>query len=359
MSAILGILAPAVAGAGQDLITVPREYDLYLSGKVVIDDGSPLPEPARMELICDARIQPQALTKPDGSFNFAVGGGKSREITGGMADRQAPSSGPKAAASQGFFDMSGCEVRAVLAGYRSSSVKLGRRSAFESPDVGTIVLSRTTGEAPAVDRHTVSASFVKAPEKARKAYDQGEQELLGAKPDPKKASKALEEAVKIDPQFAAAWNLLAESRLRLEDLTGARNALTKAIETDPEWATPCATLALLELKQGRVTEAAAAAGKAVQLVPDHAEANFYLGMAEANLGNLDKAEAALRVVVKGPEAKRFPRAFYLLGGVLAQKGQSQEALEMLQRYLELEPESKAAEAVRKQLEEWRAAGQIP
>ena len=65
---------------------------LYLSGNVTLEDGSPPPEQARIELICSGRIQPQALTKTDGSFNFRVGGDQSQEITAGSADRSQPQS---------------------------------------------------------------------------------------------------------------------------------------------------------------------------------------------------------------------------------------------------------------------------
>jgi hypothetical protein len=39
---------------------------LYLSGNVSLQDGSPPPDPARIELICSGRIEPQALTERSG-----------------------------------------------------------------------------------------------------------------------------------------------------------------------------------------------------------------------------------------------------------------------------------------------------
>jgi len=188
---------------------------LYLSGNVTLEDGSVPPEPARIELVCSGSIQPQALTKSDGSFNFRVGGNQSQEITAGSADRSQPqspvgTSGPFPAggdvvrgqpdtgarwANPSFVNMSQCEVRAALAGYRSSSVKLGRRSVFESPDIGTLVLiPLAPGEEPPRD-HLVSVNTLKAPKKAVEAYDKAVAELSKEKPNPKEASKELEKAV--------------------------------------------------------------------------------------------------------------------------------------------------------------------
>jgi len=328
--------------------------DLTLSGKVVLEDGSPPPERVRVELICDSQIQPQALTKSDGGFIFRVGGNQALEVHAGSADTTHPSSGPKPSGSLGFYSMNNCEVRAVLAGYSSSKIQLGRRSAFESPDIGVIVLSRVGPARSSLV--SVTTSYV--PPKALEAYREAEKELAKERPDAKKASKELLRAVDEYPEFPIAWNLLAEARIRMDDLEGAREALKKAIEIDPEFAAPCVTLALLELKRGNSVEAAAASAKAIQLMPDNAEAHFYHGMATMNLGDLAKAEESLRAVLGSPQADRFPRAHFLLGSVLAQEGQVQDAASHYQCYLELEPDSRAAVEVRAELQQWKKGGLI-
>jgi tetratricopeptide (TPR) repeat protein len=320
----------------------------------MLEDGSAPPERVRVELICDNQIEPQAFTKSDGGFIFRVGGNQALEVHAGSAHTTHPSSEPKPSGSLGFYTMNNCEVRAVLAGYRSSKIQLGRRSAFESPDIGVIVLyGLGTARSPLV---SVTTSYV-SPE-ILEVYQEAEKELAKEEPDVKKASRELLKAVEEYPEFSTAWNLLAEARIRMDDLEGARDALKKAIDIDPEFATPCVTLALLELKQGNAVEAAAASAKAIQLMPDHAEAHFYHGMATSNLGDLAKAEESLRVVLGSPEADRFPRAHFLLGSVLAQEGQLQDAASHYQRYLELEPDSRAAAAVRAELEQWEDSGLI-
>ena len=87
---------------------------LYLSGKVILPDGSPPPELAQMELVCRGQVQPQEYTKEDGSFNFAVGG-----ASAGSISARSSSGGPVGAsgADRSFVNMSDCQVRASLSGY--------------------------------------------------------------------------------------------------------------------------------------------------------------------------------------------------------------------------------------------------
>src|SRR5512140_1209422 len=47
---------------------------LSLSGRVVLEDGTPPPEPAMIEMRCEGQRQPQYYTNKKGNFNFRVGG---------------------------------------------------------------------------------------------------------------------------------------------------------------------------------------------------------------------------------------------------------------------------------------------
>jgi cytochrome c-type biogenesis protein CcmH/NrfG len=254
--------------------------------------------------------------------------------------------------------MSQCEVRAALAGYRSTTVKLGRRSVFEAPDIGTLVLiPLAPGEEPPRD-HLVSINTLKAPKKALESYDKAVEELNKEKPNPKKAVKELEKAIEEYPEFSDAWNLLGESRIRMNDLDKAQEALTRAVETDPGFVRPIVTLAMLELERGDLEAAIAASEQALGLIPDLAEARYYQGTAYAKQGEIEKAKTALEQVVASPEEVNFPRAHYILGVLAAQAGDVRTSVAHCRRYLELEPESDAAAAVRKQIDSWKAAGVI-
>ncbi len=324
---------------------------LYLSGKVTLPDGSPPPEPAIVRLYCPGGWQPQAYTAKDGSFNFPVGGAQQariRDSSRTLPDTPVGASGP----DRSFVSLTGCELRAYLPGYTSSKIDLGRRSVFESPEVGTLIL-RPAG--PTGDP-LVSVKTLAAPKKAQNAFRKAQEQLSKQRPDAARAARELEKAVEEYPQFAEAWNLLGETRIRLSDLSGARAAFEKAIEADPEFLPPYVMLALMELQQNNMRGAAQFADRAVALAPDHAEANYYRAVAHSELGNLAAAEESIRRVQSGVEADRYPRTHFLLGNIHLQRGDVTAAAEAFRRYLELEPNSRAAAAVRRQLADWKAAG---
>jgi tetratricopeptide (TPR) repeat protein len=308
-----------------------------------------------MELVCRGQVQPQEPTKDDGTFSFAVGGGGAGSISAVSAGGSAIGA---SGADQSFVNMSDCQVRASLAGYSSSVIQLGRRSVFESPDIGTIVLT-PLGEGGQPQRDPlVSISDAKAPSKAAKSYAKAKEELFKENPNTGKAVKELEKAVKEYPEYSSAWYLMGEAKVLTNDPDGAREALQKAIDTDPGFATPYVTLALLELRQNNLEAAAKASDLAIELVPSHAEACYYNGMAHANLGDLEKARKSLEVVAASPHADRFPQTFYLLGTIIARSGDLEGSIPHYNRFLELAPDSNMAEPVRKQIAEWRASGYI-
>lgn len=327
---------------------------LYLSGKVTLPDGSVPPGLVQMELVCREQVQPQEYAKEDGSFSFAVGGNTAGSISARGDSGAVGSFGE----DRSHVNMSDCQVRAALAGYNSSVIQLGRRNVLESPDIGTIVLT-PLGEGGQPERDPlVSVSSVQAPKKAAKSYEKAKEELFKETPNAEKAVKELEKAIKEYPDYSDAWYLLGEARVMMNEAEGAREALQKATETDPGFATPYVTLALLELSQSNLEAAAKASDLAIELVPNHVEARYYNGMAYANLGDLEKAQASLEVVAGSAHAERFPQTFYLLGTIIARSGDLEASIPHYNRFLELDPDSNTAQAVRQQLDEWRANGHI-
>src|SRR5260370_42252448 len=96
--------------------------------------------------------------------------------------------------------LTGCELRASLAGFKSDVVNLGNRRMFDNPDVGTIVLRRRAN----VEGTTVSMTTLQAPKDARKAYDKARDALRKGKTAD--ALSEFEKAVAAYPHFAAAWD---------------------------------------------------------------------------------------------------------------------------------------------------------
>ena len=213
---------------------------LFLTGKVLLDDGNAPLEPALLELVCQGSVRLQEHSTVDGSFTLRVGG----NAQGGLGDASmgspggATQSGRTGQQSGGAFggnqyfsgtptgelDLRGCELRASMPGMRSSTIQLGVRGALSDTDVGVIVLNRLDP----TDGTTVSLNSLAAPKKARDAYAKAKKELAKEKGNPSKAAKELQKAVKIFPEFASAWELLGEARLALGDEAGAREAFLEA-----------------------------------------------------------------------------------------------------------------------------------
>ena len=330
---------------------------ISLSGRVVLADGTAPPDTAQIETICGGRRHLQGKTKSDGAFQIALGNDPTASMSNardagpvGVDSDRFGRANAGSMDSLGHVDLTGCELRAALPGYSSSVVNLGRRSVFESPEIGNLVLTPYgKGGDP-----TVSATTLQAPKEAQKAYEKGVKEARAEKPKWDRAAKDLAKAVELYPRFAEAWYELGEARLRQQDVAKAKESFQHAIESDANFQKPYAPLSLIELKTGSKEEAARLADKAVSLNPGLTEAHFYAAMAHFMLGNLDRAgEAAQAVRQQGGEPK-YPRVLVILGDYYSQKQDFAAATQAYQQYVELEPDSPMAEQVRKRLEEWKS-----
>ena len=143
----------------------------FVSGKVLMDDGSLLPGPVTVNLVCHGSVRQQGATFGSGDFNIELASDlKSMDasVSGNEADSVDPFA--RVPGGQNYsdreLDLRGCELRTALPGFRSNSIKLGLRRSMENSDVGVIFLQRMEE----VSGLTVSFTTLRAPKKARKAY---------------------------------------------------------------------------------------------------------------------------------------------------------------------------------------------
>jgi len=336
----------------------------FLTGKVIMEDGLPLPEPVAVELVCGGQVRKRIYSQTNGDFTVVIG--DDRMGSSLDADIAGPSGGnlgrpgdPFAdrlgiGGDPGRVDLSNCELRASLSGFTSNRVWLGIRRTLDKPDVGTIVLSRISK----ADTSTVSFNTLAAPEKARKAYDNAKKLFDKVPPDHAKATNELEKATREYPAYAAAWNLLGRVRLALDDEPGAREALEKSVSADPKLIEPYIHLATIEAKHARWAETVKWIDQIEQLNPAIPHANYLGAFANYQLGRFDQAEKSARVVEKSAEAKRFAMAFYILGAIHAKRGEHEPAATEFRRYIELDPSSKTSATVARILADWEEQGQV-
>jgi tetratricopeptide (TPR) repeat protein len=334
---------------------------IFLSGKVVMEDGTPPPDSVVIERLCNGRVRPEAYTDSKGRFSFQLGQNAGMMQDASVSSADAGIGGMPNSSRGGFggmgrpaseHELTGCELRASLAGYRSEVVQLTGRRMFDNPDVGTIILRRLGG----VEGTTISMTSLQAPKDAKKAYDKGRQLVRdNKKQDPKKieqAQKEFEKAVQAYPKYAVAWFELGMLAERRDDVEGARKAYAEALSADSKFVSPYLQMALLSAKENKWQDVADTTDRVIKLNPmDFPQAFFYNSVANFNLKNIDAAEKSAREAVKLDTAHRMPKAQHLLGVILAEKRDYSGAADNLRGYLKFAPNAQDATAVRQQLTE--------
>jgi tetratricopeptide (TPR) repeat protein len=330
------------------------EQPLFLSGRVVLDDGTPAPIPVELESVCNGNVRAEGYATPNGSFAFELGGRRNSSLPdasmGSSSDTfpessfQSTGSTALAALAASPRRLQNCQVRARLPGYRSDVIPLFTRRATDSPDVGLIVLHRIE----AVEGSLVSVTSLAAPKDAEKAYSKGREALQRGKLD--EARKNLEAATRLYPNYAAAWSELGKTLTLQKREQEAREAFRKSIQADGKYIDPYIQLAALQAAARQWQELLESSATAIRLDPfDYPVAHFLHAIAHYNLQSMETAEKSAREAVRLDAAARTPRARHLLGLILAARGEYGEAAEQLRAYLTLAPSAADAGRVRGQL----------
>jgi len=297
--------------------------DGTISGRVVLSDGGD-PSGAAVQQVCRRAVT--AVVYADSSGRFIIPRGTDSSLT------MDTSLGANNSAV-----VSGCELRASLAGYRSDPVPVG---GFD----GLIVLHRVD------ENHglTVSATTLLAPKEARKSYEKGLEAIGRNRPD--EAQKDFAGAVERYPRYAAAWLELGKVYEQRNHLSQARDAYSQAIAADPQFLYPYARLYRMDVRESRWKEAAEASAKVLRLDPyEFPEAYYFNAVSNLNLGNLDAAEHSAREAAKLEGGQAEPRGNYILGVILWRKGDLDGAAEKVQAFLSGPSDSPEWEGARKML----------
>lgn len=343
-----------------------------ISGAVVMEDGSPCPEPVEILLICAGAVRQRAWSQPGGQFSLQLADNKS-PTTGEIETAGSPSGGFGSfnRLGRGFSDdgsfgtgrtsrfgrinLSDCEITALLPGFNSDVTRMGIRGVLDSPDIGEIVLRRRIG----ISGTTISLKSLAAPKDAVKASQKARKELGKKRPNYEKAMRELNKAVQIYPEFASAWDLLGSCHLALDDPVSALRDFEKAATADPEFLRPYLRVAEIRLQRGEFKEAASWSGQALQRNPELAAASYLHAFANYSLGRIDEAEASIRKVQDSSQAAAYPGTHYLLGLVWTSKGQLILATQEFTKFLDLNPSFEAADQIREMLEDWQRQGLVP
>ena len=316
----------------------------FISGKVLLDGGGPPPEPVVIERICNGTARREGYTDSKGQFQFQLGqnpgfqDASESDATLFPTDRQSIScmgQDSRRILSQG------CEFRAVLPGFQSSSVMLKMQGNSWQLDIGTIFLKRMDQ----VKGATISLTTMNAPKDAKSAFEKGEKAYNQNKlPE---AEKELTKAVQVYPSFAAAWSLLGNIHQQQNQLEEAKTEYNHAVSADPQYVNPMFGLALIAVQEKHWSDAVQFSSQVYKLNSlAFPSSYFYNAVANYNLGKLDAAEESARKYKTLDTDHRHPDICLLLGEILTRKQDYAGALQEMRDFLAISPGAANAEEVK-------------
>lgn len=324
---------------------------IFLAGKVMLDDGTPLPDRVKIERVCNGIARTEAYTDRKGQFSFQLGRNMEMQdassasampdFTGGNNTRRTNGSLPAGGIERSLM---GCDLRAELAGYRSDMITLANRHYMDDPNVGTIIMHRLGKD----EGQTISVNSALAPKDARKAFDKSLEAINKKNLD--EAQKNLEKAVELYPKYSAAWVMLGRLHEQREHPDEAGRAYRQAIAAEPKLIPPYERLSWLALNAGKWQELADWTDQLLRLNPTSgAETYYFSSVAQFQLQHYDIAEKNAREAIRLDPAEKLSRTHYVLGLALAQKQNFTASAQSLRHYLEVSPNIPDAEVIRKQL----------
>lgn len=253
--------------------------------------------------------------------------------------------------------------RALLPGQYTVAVSLpGRGEVRQTVEIGPGTADskgRLSVTIHAEDSHVVSGEVLEdfskvstrelsIPESARHEYEEAERKL--AHRDVAAACAHLENAVRIAPQFTAAWNTLGTIAHQTRQYAQAEAHFHKALEQNPASYEPLVNLGGTLLSERKAGEALPYNRDAVRSRPNDALSNAQLGMNYAMLGNLDLGQQYLEIA-KRIDPGHFSYPQLTLARIHLERNERAMAAEELRDFLERHPDSPQAAQAREQLKE--------
>ena len=237
----------------------------------------------------------------------------------------------------------GCQVRAELAGFRSTEKTIKVSNFRDEPDLGTITLSpegRSGGD-------EVSETTSAAPANAMKAFEKAREDWLQQNSDG--AMKNLKKAVQLYPAFAQAWLQLGKLQ-ETSDPAAAKDAFSKALAADPKFILPYEQLAALAAQAEKWQEVLDNTSRGLELYPAGTpQLWYYDALAKFQLGKTDESlVSAQKALAIDPRHSVF-NTEQLLAVVLARKADYAGALEHLKNCLTYAPPGASSDLLKQQI----------
>jgi tetratricopeptide (TPR) repeat protein len=354
---------PTVINTPRELPRIPQRVPplIFITGKVIQEDGTPPPFGTVIELDCRGSVTREALVNTNGSFSFQLGDpNRLGSVTPDASERIGDSPFSEDLSIKGSYEsmfpsttqagrypsrIMGCELRAQMSGYRSTAIRIDAAPQQGQNEIGTILVYRTER----IVGTTVSATNLLAPKAARKSVEKARKALQKDKFDD--AEKLLKSALDIYPRYGEAWSELGVLYLRRNQNEAARTAILKAMETDKMFVKPYIQIGWLASIEQKWQEAADYTEMALELDPITYPDMYYLNsLANYNLNKLDLAEKRARQEQRLDPRYRFPQVFLILANIYAMKNNSEGTILEMRNYLKHAPNAPNADLIRLRLQ---------
>jgi tetratricopeptide (TPR) repeat protein len=343
-------IAQTPGGASDPEVSRPN---IVLSGKVILEDGTPVPGPAAVQTLCKGQRRTVAYSDSNGGFSFTLVEQRAglNSMSTGLSDasvsgRDGLPIGDSPNVLSNMREWRGCAVQAELAGYTSERIDIISRVDNRGGNIGSIRLHRLAN----VQGLTVSVTSAAAPDQARKALEKGHE--AEKKNNWNAAQQLFQKAVEIYPKYAVAWFELGRINFMKGDAAEAKSAFGKSLEVDPQYVNPYLGLAEIAAQEQKWQEVADLTAKVLVLNPiNFPNAWFLSGYANYNLGKLADAEKSAREGLKIDPEHHYPRLEYILGMTLMEEKDYANASEHLQNFLHAVTNPREIAEAKKQLEE--------
>jgi predicted Zn-dependent protease len=301
-----------------------------LTGKVSIEGGSSdVPINTEVVLECGETERARVKTDLDGNFAFHTNHPEpSYASTSQLSARGTPT-------TETF-----CELYADAPGYTSERLHLSPGES-EVAQVGTIMLHPMEARL-SYESATVSIATLKAPDKAKKAFDKGQQQAK--KRNWQSACDYFRRAIEMYPRFALAWLELGRAQLQQHDLDVAQQSFQRAIAEDAHLISGYLELTDLAAKQREWSLVAGTTDNLAQMAPDLSpKVWFFNSVAKFNLGDMPNAERSVKRGLTLDRRHEVPQLEYVYGMVLARQHNYVQAVEHIRTYIRMAPHDEDVE----------------
>ena len=351
---LLAIVVPTASNAqvgtrssGFDSQTAAEMPAVTLSGKVEIQDDTELQKDVSVVLECGTRERSRTRIDQAGRFTL-------------MLDVKQDSSSWNQVYPQGQGSLMDCNLYAEAPGYRSQGVSLAGENSGGIVDVGTIILHRqATQGALQSSTAIVSVSSLAAPDKAKKQFEKGEEQVKKGKWAA--AADYFRRAIQVYPRYALAWLELGRIQVQQNNFADAQEAFRQATTQDSKLLPAYLDLARVQAEQKQWKALADTTARMVQLSPDSSAMFwFFDSAANYNLREFARAESSATRGLRVDQRHDVPQLEYLYGLILATRQDYNSAVQHIRTYIQLAPNGQNIAEAKKYLSDFeRLATQTP